>query len=43
MTWSLLINKKAEKDLSWFRKYNKALYVKCFDLTENCFSRCYWF
>ncbi|MCJ8346561.1 type II toxin-antitoxin system YoeB family toxin [bacterium] len=35
MTWSLLIDKKAEKDLGWFRKHNKPLYIKCFDLTRE--------
>ena len=34
MSWNLRINEQAEKDLKWFRKNNKSLYVKCFDLTR---------
>lgn len=33
MTWNLKISRQAEKDLSWFRKNEKPLYIKCFDLT----------
>ena len=31
--WNLKISKQASEDLSWFRKNNRALYLKCFDLT----------
>ena len=32
--WNLRISDQAEKDLEWFRKNNKSLYSKCFDLTR---------
>jgi len=35
MSWSLEISEQASKDLTWFRKNQKALYIKCFDLTRN--------
>ena len=35
MTWNLTINSKAEKDLVWFRKKDRALYLKCFDLVRD--------
>ena len=35
MNWKILILAKAEKDLAWFRKHNRALYVKCFDLIRD--------
>ena len=35
MTWRILILRKADKDLSWFRKNNRRLYVKCFDLIRE--------
>ena len=31
--WNLKISKQANEDLSCFRKNNKSLYLKCFDLT----------
>jgi toxin YoeB len=34
-TWKLLILKKAEDDLAWFRQHDRALYVKCFDLIRD--------
>jgi len=33
ISWSLKISPQAEKDLAWFRKKNRKLYEKCFDLT----------
>ena len=33
MPWSLRISNQARKDLTWFKKKEKALYRKCFDLT----------
>ncbi len=35
MTWRLTILPKAEKDLAWFRKNERSLYVKCFDLIRE--------
>ncbi len=35
MNWKVIILKKAEKDLTWFRKHNRANYVKCFDLVRD--------
>jgi len=35
MNWKILILSKAEDDLAWFRKNNKALYIKCFDLIRE--------
>ena len=32
-SWNLKISVQAENDLSWFRKKNRKLYEKCFDLT----------
>ena len=32
-SWKIKISKQAKEDLSWFRKHNKDLYSKCFDLT----------
>jgi toxin YoeB len=32
-SWSLRLSSQAEKDLAWFRKKNRKLYQKCFDLT----------
>lgn len=32
-SWSLKISPQAEKDLAWFRKTDRKLYQKCFDLT----------
>ena len=34
MSWILKINNQANKDLEWFRKNNRNLYMKCFDLTR---------
>ena len=34
MSWRIEISKQAEKDLAWFRKNDRALYLKCFDLTR---------
>jgi len=35
MTWKILIQEKAEKDLLWFRKHQQKYYVKCFDLIRE--------
>jgi len=35
MSWIIEIDIQAEKDLDWFRKNNKNLYIKCFDLTRT--------
>ena len=35
MTWKTSILQKAEKDLEWFRQYNRSCYVKCFDLVRD--------
>ena len=35
MTWKTSILQKAEKDLEWFRQYNRSCYVKCFDLVRE--------
>lgn len=35
MTYKVLILKKAEDDLSWFRKCDKQSYMKCFDLVRD--------
>ena len=32
-SWSLKLSPQAEKDLAWFRKTDRKLYQKCFDLT----------
>jgi toxin YoeB len=34
MSWRIEISKQAEKDLAWLRKNDRALYLKCFDLTR---------
>lgn len=33
MSWKIKISEQANKDLTWFRKHEKSLYLKCFDLT----------
>lgn len=35
MNWKILILAKAEDDLTWFRRHDKASYVKCFDLIRE--------
>ncbi len=35
MNWKVLILKKAEKDLSWFRQHSRPFYIKCFDLIRE--------
>ena len=35
MSWKILILPKAEADLTWFRRHDRALYVKCFDLVRE--------
>ncbi|OQX20471.1 MAG: hypothetical protein BWK80_35695 [Desulfobacteraceae bacterium IS3] len=35
MNWKISILSKAEDDLAWFRKNNKACYIKCFDLIRE--------
>lgn len=35
MLWRIVILAKAEKDLAWFRKNERQLYVKCFDLIRE--------
>ena len=35
MNWKLLILDKAENDLTWFRRHDRKLYVKCFDLIRD--------
>lgn len=32
-SWTLKLSQQAEKDLAWFRKTDRKLYQKCFDLT----------
>ena len=32
-SWTLKLSPQAEKDLAWFRKTDRKLYQKCFDLT----------
>jgi toxin YoeB len=34
MSWRIEISPQAEKDLAWFREYNRQFYGKCFDLTR---------
>jgi len=34
MSWKVEIAPAAEKDLDWFREHDRALYLKCFDLTR---------
>ncbi len=38
MTYKILILKKAETDLAWFRKSDKQSYIKCFDLVRDTSS-----
>lgn len=33
MSWMIKISDQARKDLEWFRRNKKELYIKCFDLT----------
>jgi toxin YoeB len=35
MTYKILILKKADDDLAWFRKSDKQSYIKCFDLVHD--------
>lgn len=35
MNWKLLILPKAEQDLAWFRRHDRKLYLKCFDLVRD--------
>lgn len=35
MNWKILILPKAEQDLAWFRKHDRKLYLKCFDLVRD--------
>ncbi|MCZ7670807.1 MAG: Txe/YoeB family addiction module toxin [Chloroflexi bacterium] len=35
MTWKILILQKAEQDLHWFRRHDRSLYLKCFDLVRD--------
>ena len=35
MNWKVAILKKAEIDLSWFRKNDRTSYLKCFDLMRE--------
>ena len=35
MTWKILILPKAESDLDWFRRQDRQLYLKCFDLVRD--------
>ena len=35
MTYKILILKKADDDLAWFRKSDKQSYIKCFDLVRD--------
>jgi toxin YoeB len=35
MSWKLLILRKAEDDLDWFRQHDRQCYVKCFDLVRE--------
>lgn len=35
MNWKILILRKAEKDLDWFRRQNRQHYIKCFDLIRE--------
>lgn len=32
-SWTLKLSPQTEKDLAWFRKTDRKLYQKCFDLT----------
>jgi len=33
-SWALRISRQAEEDLDWFRRHDRKLYLKCFDLTR---------
>ncbi|MCA9971291.1 MAG: Txe/YoeB family addiction module toxin [Anaerolineales bacterium] len=35
MSWRILILPKAEADLAWFRRHDRAAYLKCFDLVRD--------
>jgi len=35
MIYKILILKKADKDLAWFRKNDRQSYIKCFDLVRS--------
>lgn len=35
MSWKVAILKKAETDLTWFRKNDRTCYLKCFDLVRE--------
>lgn len=35
MSWKLLILPKAEQELAWFRRHDRKLYLKCFDLVRD--------
>ncbi|MGE0086811.1 MAG: Txe/YoeB family addiction module toxin [Desulfococcaceae bacterium] len=35
MSWKIIILPKTEKDLEWFRRHDRQLYVKCFDLIRD--------
>jgi toxin YoeB len=35
MSWKVLILPKAENDLAWFRRHQRAYYLKCFDLLRD--------
>ena len=35
MSWKIVILKKAEEDMSWFRQHNQQCYIKCFDLIRE--------
>lgn len=35
MRWRVLIEKTAEDDLAWFRRHDRRLYSKCFDLIRD--------
>ncbi len=32
-SWTVNLNTQAQKDLNWFRRHNKKLYVRCYKLT----------
>ena len=34
MSYRIEISPSAEKDLHWFREHDRAIYLKCFDLTR---------
>lgn len=35
MSWQIRILAKAEADLAWYRRHDRALYLKCFDLVRD--------